>query len=111
MKQYIIVRENLSPSQMMVQVAHAATVGENRRIGTGAPGPSTRPLVVLAVQNRFQLWALLQLFRMVSPHVHPFHESRPLGLTAFSVFAYEGDHRWIFDRLKLANPCRNQTNK
>ena len=133
MRQYVIVRANQSPRQIMVQAAHAAAnlaeateIAEEVRLKEGPLRPApNRTLIILQVPDglalrliQFRLMFLgvkgvshsepdYSLFQKLVDTFHWPGEPRGEDLTAISFYAPLGRYKFL-DNLKLADPCKNQ---
>jgi hypothetical protein len=106
MYQYVIVRTDMSASQIMVQATHAALVAQERVLRSpgevSVPPAHERTLIVLAAKNKAHLWWIRfrltvmaprsAAFRITESDIYSFAEPEPWekgsgGLTAISFFA------------------------
>jgi hypothetical protein len=91
----------MSPEQQGVQAMHAAMVAEREAFGVSIPHPKQRTLIVLQVDNKFQL-RLVKLWLWAN-RVPTFDFREPdydLGLTATSCFLHP-DEFWLLGGLRL----------
>lgn len=96
---YILVRKDLTPSQVSVQAAHAAINAGVHFLNTESIHPH---LVLCGIESEAHLQLALERARAVGIQCQPFYEA-DLGdqLTAFSTEPLVGDARRHFKRYNL----------
>jgi hypothetical protein len=96
---YVLVREDLSPSQQVVQSCHAAIEAAR----TFLPPEHEHPhLVICGVRDEPALWARLHRLQERGVHFRPFFEPDLGGqLTALATEPLSGDDRRLFRSLRL----------
>jgi hypothetical protein len=99
---YLIVREDLSPPQQVVQSCHAAVEAARHLFPAELPHPH---LIVCAVADEPALWRQLQRLQQQGVRLRAFFEpDRGNELTALATEPVFGTTRRLFRNLRLLTP-------